>query len=173
MKHTILITIVAATSFVAQADEKTVTEKVRDSAESVGEKTKEVARDTKDYVVDVARHAGRATREGWSKTKAYVSDEMPIYREGADEILAGLAKEIAEVKAQTPNAEPDYFRTRLLALDEQHAYLAKHLSLLSSEQIKDRSTGPRYRFDQCVSDLEEAIDQAKDGARTVSRNAAK
>ena len=173
MKHILTIAILATAAFVVQAEDKSLTEKARDTAGTVVEKTKEAARDTKDFVVDAARHARRAAREGWSKTKAYVSDEMPVYREGATETLAGLAREIAEVKAQTPIADPAYFRTRLLALDEQHEYLEKRLALLSSGQLKDRSSGPRYDFDQCVSDLEEAIDQAKDGARTVSRNTPK
>ena len=112
-----------------------------------------------------------ATGAAWAKTKAYVSDDMPVYREGASATLASLSREIAEVNAQTPKAAPAYFRTRLLALDEQHKHLAKRLARLSPEQLKDRSSGPRYDFDQCVGDLEQAIDQAKDGAATLSKTA--
>jgi hypothetical protein len=173
MKHILTIAVLTAASFAAQAEDKTLTEKARDTAAIVVLKTKEVARDTKDFVGDAARQVSRATREGWNKTKAYVSDETPVYREGANETLAGLGREIADVKAQTPSADPAYFRTRLHALEEQHEYLAKRLALLTPEQLKDRSSGPRYDFDQCVGDLEQAIDQAKDGARTVSKNTPK
>ena len=171
MKHIFTTTIVVATAFVAQADDRTITEKARETANAVVEKTKEVARDTKDVVVGAAHSAERATRAAWGKTKAYVSDDMPAYREGANATLAGLAKEIAEVKAQTPKAVPAYFRTRVLALDEQYEDLSKRLARLSPEQIKDRSSGPRYDFDRCVGDLEQAIDQAKDGAGTLSKPA--
>ncbi len=167
MKHILTTTILVATAFVAQANEKSITEKARDTAGAVVGKTREVARDTKDLVVGAARHAGRATREAWGKTKAYVSDDMPVYHGGANATLASLAREIAGLKAQTPNSAPAYFRTRLLALDEQHEHLAKRLALLSPEQFKDRASGPRYDFDQCVGDLEQAIDQANDGAGTL------
>ena len=73
------------------------------------------------------------------------------------------------VTARTPREAPAYFVTRLLALDEQHKHLTKRLALLSPEQIKDRSSGPRYDFDQCVGDLEQAIDQAKDGAGALPK----
>jgi hypothetical protein len=173
MKHILTTTVLAAFAFVAQADDKSLTEKARDAADTVVEKTKEVARDTKDFVVNASRDARRAARECWNKTKAYVSDEPPVYREGANATLASLAKEIAEVKAQTPGAEPVYFRTRLQALHEQHEYLTSRLAVLSPEQLKDRSSGPRYDFDQGVGDLEQAIDQAKDGVRIVAKNAPK
>lgn len=173
MKNLLTTTLLVATAFVAQAEDRSLPEKARDTAGTVVEKTKEVARDTKDVVVDAARQAGRATRAAWGKTKAYMSDDVPVYREGASATLADLAREIAEVNAQTPKAAPAYFRTRLLALDEQHKYLAKRLARLSPEQLKDRSSGPRYDFDQCVADLEQAIDQAQTGAGTLSKAAAK
>jgi hypothetical protein len=173
MKHILTTTILAAFAFVAQADDKSLTEKARDAADTAVEKTKEVARDTKDFVVEATRDARRSTREYWNKTKAYVSDEAPVYHEGASATLANLAKEIAEVKAQTPGADPAYFRTRLQALDEQHEYLTRRLAELSPVQLKERSSGPRYDFDQGVSDLEQAIDQAKDGVHIVSKNAPK
>ena len=168
MKHILTTTILVATAIVAQADDRSIPEKARDTAGAVVEKTREVARDTKDVVVGAAHHAGQATRAAWAKTKAYVSDDVPVYHEGAKATLAGLASEIAEVKAQTPVAAPAYFRTRLLALDEQHEHLAKHLALLSPEQLKDRSSGPRHEFDRCVGDLEQAIDQAQNGVGTLS-----
>jgi len=40
-------------------------------------------------------------------------------------------------------------------------------SLWSSGQLKYRSSGPRYDSDQGIGDLEQAIDQAKDGVRIV------
>lgn len=169
MKHILTTAILVATAFVAQADERSITTKARDAVGAVVEKTKEVVHETKGVVVDAAHHAGRATRAAWGKTTAYVSDDLPVYREGAHATLASLAGEIGDLKAQTRSTAPAYFRTRLLALDEQQEHLAKRLALLSSEQLKDRSHGPRYDFDQCVGDLEQAIDQAKDGAGALSK----
>jgi len=168
MKHILTTTILVATAFVTQADDRSISEKARDAAGAVVDKTKEVARETKKAVVRGTRRADRATREAWDKTKAYFSDDMPVFREGASAALAGLGREIADVKARTPAAAPAYFRTRLMALDEQHDYLGKRLALLSHEQLRNRASGPRHEFDRCLGDLEQAIDQAEDGIGVIA-----
>ena len=173
MKRILTTHILAAILLVAQADDRTLPEKARDTAGTVVEKTKEVARDAKDAVVGAAHRVGKATRAAWSKTKAYLSEDASVYREGASATLVGLAREIAEVKARTPSGAPAYFRTRLLALDEQHAHLAMRLGQLSHLEMKDRSAGPRYDFDRCLGDLEAAIDQANDGADILLKIALK
>lgn len=158
MKHILASTLLttamlAASAFVAQADERNIPEKIRDAAHG-----------TKDVIVGTARHAGKVTRAAWFKTKAYLGDDMPVYREGAHATLAGLAMEIAALKTQTPTGAPAYFRTRILSLDQQHDYLSKRLALLSHEELRERSAGSRYDFDRCVADLEQAVDQAVNGA---------
>lgn len=173
MKYILTTTILAASACVALAAERTIPEKAREAAGDVVDKTKEVARETKDAVVGAARQAGQATRSAWVKTKAYLSDDLPTYHEGAKATLADLRREIAEVEAQTPTSAPSYFRTRLRALDEQHQYLAKYLPRLSSEHVKQRASGLRHDFDRGVADLEDAIDQAKNGAQTLARTALK
>ena len=173
MKYILTTTILAASAIFAQADERTIPEKARDTAGSVVDKTKEVARETKDAVVGAARHAGQATRSAWVKTKAYLSDDLPTYHEGANATLASLAREITEVEAQTPAMAPTYFHTRLKALNEQHDYLVKHLARLSPENVKERNSGMRHDFDRCLADLEEAIDQAQDGAKSLAKIALK
>jgi hypothetical protein len=158
MKHITAITILAATLLAAQADERTIPEKARDAA-----------RDTKDAIVGAAHSVGRAARTGWHKTKEFFSDDAPVYRKGAVATLAALAREIDDLKAQTPAEVPAYFRTRLLALDQQHEYLAKNLAVLSPDELRDRSAGGRYAFDRCVADLEESIDLAVNGAEMFSK----
>lgn len=169
MNRILTTTFLAATIFAAQADDRTIPEKVRNAAGNVAEKTREVARDTKDAIVGTARRVGRDTRAAWFKTKAYLSDEMPVYREGAEATLAGLGVEIAELRARTPSAAPAYFRTRLQSLKEQHEHLAMRLGLLTREELRERSSGPRHDFDRCVADLEQALDQAGDGAELLSK----
>jgi hypothetical protein len=160
MKHhthttaAILTTVLlAATAFTVCADDRTISKK-----------TREAARDTKDVIVGAAHGVGRAARIGWHKTKAFFSDELPAYHEGAHATLASLAKEIFAVKARTPDSAPAYFRTRLLALDQQHEYLSRQVSMVTREHLRDRAIGARYEFDRCIADLEAAIDQAENGA---------
>ena len=169
MKHILTTAFLTAFACIAQADDRSIPKKARDTKDTVVEKTKEAAHDTKDAIVGAARHAGRATRVVWGKTKAYLSDDVPTYREGAHATLAGLAREIADVKARTPSAAPTYFHTRLLALDQQHAHLAMRLAELSREELRVRSSGPHQDFDQCLGDLEQAIDQAENGANLLSK----
>lgn len=173
MKHILTTAILATIAFAAQADERTIPEKVRNAAGNIVEKTKEAAHDTKDVIVGTAHRVGRATRVLWLKTTAYLGDDMPVYQQGAAATLAGLGAEIAELKAQTPAGAPAYFRTRLLALDQQHEHLQKGLAVLSHDELRDRSAGARYYFDRSVADLEQAIDQAVNGAEMFSKIAVK
>lgn len=173
MKKIITIAILSTALFV-KAEERSVIDKVRDKTEAVVEKTidktkeivrdtKEVARDTKDSIKRTVRRAERPVRPSWCTTKECLSDQFPVYRGAAAVSLADLGREIAVVKAQTPAGAPQYFTTRLQALDEQLAFLSERLSLLSQEQFQVRTTGPRVDFDQCVADLEQAISQAESG----------
>ena len=54
LRTAMTVGVVVATAFAAQADDKTITEKTRETANAVVEKTKEIARDTKDVVVGAA-----------------------------------------------------------------------------------------------------------------------
>lgn len=173
MKRFLTITILAGTAFIVRADDKPSAEKASDAGASIADKTKEIAHETKDAVVDAARHADSAVRAAWSKTVAYWSEDVPAYRQGANVTLASLAKETADLKERMPEKAPAYFRTRLKALDEQQEHLAKTLASLSPEDLKNRASGPRYEFDQCVGDLEKAIYQAEDGASAFSKAKAK
>lgn len=173
MKKILTTTILAASLVIAQAADRSIPEKARDAAGTVAERTKEAAQDTKDAIVGAARKAGRASRAAWAKTKAYLSEDVPTYREGANATLAGLGREIADIKAQTPSAAPVYFRTRLLALEQQHAHLSMRLADMSREEIRVRASGAHREFDQCLGDLEQAIDQAASGADILSKIALK
>jgi hypothetical protein len=168
MRNIITIAALTTTAFFAQADERTIPEKIRDKAEAVVEKTKEIAQDSKDAVKRTARKTDRAVRAAWRTTKEYASDDMPVYRGAATVTLADLAREIAVVKSQTPAGAPLYFRTRIQSLEEQLELLTNRLSVLSLEQFQIRTTGPRIDFDQCVADLEQAIDQAENGTAVLN-----
>ena len=119
--------------------------------------TKEITQDTKDAVKRTARKTDRAVRAAWRTTKESLSNDMPTYRKAATATLADLAREIADVKLQTPANAPLYFRTRVQSLEEQLELLNNRLSTLSLEQFQTRTTGPRIDFDECVADLEQAV----------------
>lgn len=168
MKNIITIAALFATAFLANAEDKSVADKVRDKAEAAVEKTKEIAQDTKDAIKRTARKTDRAVRAVWCKTKECASDEMPVYRGAAMSTITELGREIVALRSQTPLNAPLYFRTRLQSLDEQLELLSNRLSILSLEQFQTRTTGPRIDFDRCVADLEEAIDQAENGTAVLN-----
>ncbi len=160
---TLIAAIVATASIIIQAEERTFPEKTHDAIENAVEKTKDAAHDTKVVIKDAARHAGKSTRAAWSKTKAFFSEDKTVYHAGAGATLAGLEREIAVLKARASSETPVYFRTRVVALTEQHEYLISRLEqLLDAESLKIQISGPRHDFNRCLNDLEAAIDQAED-----------
>ena len=108
-----------------------------------------------------------ANRTAWANTAAFVSKEIAVYRAGGTQTLADLATGIIETKARTPSNAPADIQLRLLALHKQRESLVQRLALLSPEDLKDRSSGPCKDFDQCMRDLEQAIDQANEDAGRV------
>lgn len=169
MRTILATTVLAATAALAFAEEKPASERVREAAAGVAEKTKEVAREATDALVGAAHKVGNVSAAAWKKTAAAVSEDPITYREGATQTLRELGREIGEVKAIAPTTHPAYFHTRLQSLDQQHEHLTARLGKLTPEQIKVRMSGARYAFDESVEDLEAAINQARAEAKTLAR----
>jgi hypothetical protein len=108
-------------------------------------------------------------RNLWVKSKAFLSEEPPTYKEGAQRTLNELGSEIESVSMKVGVHPPEYFQTRLRSLREQHDDLTSKLNDLNGEAIKVRMTGPRYVFDQRVSLLENSLDQAQIEADILAR----
>ncbi len=104
----------------------------------------------------------------WIKSRAYQSEDPFVYRLGAEQKLSEFRGEIASVKEDAGLESPAYFRTRVVALEQHHAYLAGQLARLTPNQIAERMTGARFAFDQCIEALEEAIDQARNEVRKLT-----
>lgn len=154
---------------VAADENKPLTERAKDTTNSVIDKTKEVASDTKDAVVDAARNVGEATRTTWIKTKGYLSEDAVTYREGATQTLNELSGEITQLKAMVPAPHPEYFKTRIQALEQHHQQLSMDLAKLTPDDIKTRMSGMRHAFDQSLESLEEAINQAHKEAKRLGK----
>lgn len=165
----LITALIATTSIIIHAEERSIPQKTRDAIDTVVDKTKDAAHDTKEVIKDAARHVRKSTRNAWNKTKAFFSEDKVVYHEGAGATLAGLGREITLLKARTPGDAPLYFRTRLQALNEQHDYLVVRLGQFDGDDLRVRLSGPRYDFDRCITDLEHAIDQAENGADTLTK----
>ena len=120
-------------------------------------------------VVTAIANVKHRTRKAWANAKAFVSEDKGIYTEGARQILADLAMEIDTVATRMGVVAPTYFLTRVQALRQHHEYLRLKLGELSDKDIKDRKSGPRFAFDNCIASVEAAIDQASDEADSLAR----
>ena len=159
MKNIVNIIIFTAAAAFAIAEDKPLV-RLDVLPRNVAEKGREITPGSRNAAEELAPGPGVSGRMLWIKSRGYLSEEPIIFRLGAEQHLAGLGLEIAQVKRDAGTESPAYFRTRVLALEQQHAYLTVQLPKLTPEQIKDRMSGARLAFDQSMEALEEAIDQA-------------
>ncbi len=120
-------------------------------------------------VVTAIGNVKHKLRKTWVNAKAAMSEDKGIYTEGARQNLADLAMEIDTVATKMGVVAPTYFLTRVQALRQHHDYLRLKLGELSDKDIKDRKSGPRYAFDNCIGSLEAALDQADDEADSLAK----
>lgn len=106
-------------------------------------------------------------KDFWIKSKGYLSEDWATFKEGAQQTLSDLNKEIDAVAAKPGASAPVYFQTRVQSLRQQHEHLSAKLGELNSESIKTRLSGPRYAFDKGVASLEAALAQADSDADTI------
>lgn len=173
MKNIVTIIILTVTAALATADDKLLANRLEVLPPNVIEKAREITPGTRNAAVDPAQGFGISGRALWIKSLGYLSEEPIVYRSGAEQQLAALGLEIARVKNDAGIEPPAYFRTRVLALEQQHAYLTAQLPKLTPEQIRNRMFGGRFAFDQCMGALEEAMDQAGHEAGKLTQIALK
>ena len=131
----------------------------------VGDRIADALHDAKRETRDIASAAARKAREGWKKTKAYLSEDPVEHRTGAARRLEELAREIADVKtrsAETSVGKRPHFQTRLLALSQQLDHVQGELARLSNLKSQSGYGAARKRFDASLDLLERAIDLAED-----------
>ena len=173
MKTIAKIIILIATAALATAEDKLLLSRLEILPRNVAEKGREITPGTRSPAADLAPQPGISGRALWIRSLGYLSEEPFVYRLGAEQHLATLGLEIAQVKNDAGIGAPAYFRTRVLAIEQQHAYLTVQLPKLTSEQIRNRLSGGRLAFDQCIGALEEAIDQAAREAGKLTKLAFK
>ena len=160
MKNIIPIIILTVAAALATAEDKLLANRLDVLPPNVAEKGKEITPGTKNAAVEPDQERGISGRALWIKHRGYLSEEPIVYRLGAEQHLATLGLEIAQLKNDAGIEPPAYFKTRMLALEQQHAFLTVQLPKLTPEEIRNRMSGGRFAFDQCMGTLEEAIDQA-------------
>lgn len=148
-----LLTTVLTAPGVKAAEEKSTTEKMK-------EKTSDVVEATKKESKQAAHAVAETTRKAWKKTKAYFSEDVKTYREGATKELKDLESEISQLKEKSVG-DRDYFTTRIRALEQQHKYAEDQLAALSEEDLKRGKESKRNRLDQTIDRLEQNVGLAQ------------
>src|SRR6267142_627547 len=87
MKNILSITILAVTAALAVAEDKPLANRLEELPGNVVEKTREIARDAKDAVVDTTRRVGTTARAMWIKSRGYLSEDPTVFRVGAEQKL--------------------------------------------------------------------------------------
>jgi hypothetical protein len=119
--------------------------------------------------VVIQEPAAEKVRKFWVKSKGYLSEELPTFKEGAEQTLLYLDREIKQVTAKAGNTPPAYFLARLQALRLQHEHLSAALKEIDAAAVKNHLSGPRYAFDKCMDSLEAALTQASDEAEVLAK----
>ena len=154
-----LITTVTAAALLAgaafAADPPTAAERLNDAASDAG---------------NPLQRAGsviaQESREAWTKTKAYLSDDPETYKKGATQKLQELRAEVARLRQNSASIKNrPYFQTRLQALEQQQQFAQQQLGALPSDEIRKGREGKRRGVDTTLERLEEHLDIAQKEVR--------
>lgn len=152
----LLIVVAVVPTALAAEEPKTATEKVKENASDVAEKTKEAT-------TRAAKVVATKTRQAWNKTKAYFADDPATYRTGATQRLHELATEITQLRDGGGRDQPPYWSTRVSALEQQQQCAMSQLAAMP--QGAKRKEATRDQVDKTINHLEDHIDIAQSEMR--------
>ena len=111
---------------------------------------------------DTAKTIGEKTKEAWRDTKAYASEDRPTYHKGAGHRLSDLKSEIAELKSRRSEAaDPEAFDRQLDTLTQQQAKAQGELTRVKEAAGTDDYSEARKQFDMTIGEMEDGIAQAR------------
>jgi len=169
MKTALKIIILTFTAAFVTAGDKVLLTRLEILPRNVEETAREIIPGTRGAITDPTQRPAISGRALWIKSRGYVSEDPVVFRLGAAQHLAALGLEITQLRNDSGIEPRAYFRTRILALDQQREYLGAELARLTPEQIQERMSGGRIAFDQSMEALDEAMDQAGREAGRLSR----
>ncbi len=136
---------------------------------TAAERLKDAASDAGDALQRAGSVLAQETREAWTKTKAYLSDDPETYQKGATQKLQELSAEVARLRGNfAAIKERSYFQTRLLALEQHQQFAQKQLAALAPDAIRKGREGTRRDVDTTLERLEEHLDIAQKEVRDFS-----
>jgi hypothetical protein len=138
--------------------------------ESIKDRLLDAAHETKEALRSAGQAVAEGTREGWRKTKAYLSEDPNVYRPGLRQRLDDLGADLADLRRNAVDVRGHaYFVTRLNALDQQYQEAAADLAALPPEAMRHRDDPARRDLDDLVGRLEEYVAMAQSEERVLRR----
>jgi uncharacterized coiled-coil protein SlyX len=100
-------------------------------------------------------------REWYKKAKDHVTTSRAEYLQQAGTALTGWKADIDVLKDQGGR---DYFKTRIAALEQHHAFAVKELETLTAITDEAQFRARQKSFDRTLWTLEAAVEQAQEEA---------
>ncbi|MEZ5386028.1 MAG: hypothetical protein R3F13_10990 [Prosthecobacter sp.] len=129
--------------------------------DSLAEQLRKAAEKLKGEVAKVTEKTEIKGREWYKAARERLTTSREEYLQQAGAALAGWKADIDVLKEQGGR---DYFKTRVKALEEHHAYAVKELETLSSVTDEAAFRARQKSTDKTMWTLEAAVEQAQEEA---------
>lgn len=130
-------------------------------AEDLGEQLRRAAEKLKHELTKVKDQADVKGRGWYQQAKDHLSTSREEYLKKAGEALTRWKADIDVLKEQGGR---DYFKTRVLALEQHHAYAMKEMEMLTALTEEAPFRARQKSFDRTLWTLEAAVEQAQEEA---------
>ncbi|MDI1311066.1 hypothetical protein [Prosthecobacter sp.] len=129
--------------------------------DSLNDQLRRAAEKLKNEFSKVKEQSEVKGREWYKKAKDNVTTSREEYLQQAGAALTGWKADIDVLKDQGGR---DYFKTRIVALDQHHAFAVKELETLTLINDEAQFRARQKSFDKTLWTLEAAVEQAQEEA---------
>lgn len=130
-------------------------------AEDLGEQLRRAAEKLKQELTKAKDQAGVKGRGWYQQAKDHLSTSREEYLKKAGDALTRWKADIDVLKEQGGR---DYFKTRVMALEQHHAYAMKEMETLTALSEEAPFRARQKSFDRTLWTLEAAVEQAQEEA---------
>lgn len=134
---------------------------VRLPAEDLAEQLRRAAEKLKNEVAKVKDQTEVKGREWYKRAKEHLTTSREEYLKKAADALAGWKADIDVLRDQGGR---DYFKTRVKALEEHHAFATQEWTVLNTITDEAQFRARQKSFDKTLWTLEAAVEQAQEEA---------
>lgn len=132
-------------------------------ADDLADKLKRALDKATTKVGDLAQSAGRKGREWYGSARENLRLSRPEYTTRAEKKLGQLASDVDALK-ELATTMPDYFKTRVLSLQQHTAFATAELQTLKASETDAAFRSRRTVFNKTLWTLESAVEQAQEEA---------